>query len=57
MGHTFHTGPKEYALMNDLTECQRLLISQKCQPPSSPRFPPPTYKINDAKSMLPMPSE
>lgn len=43
--------------MNDLTECSipvALFISQKCQPPSSPHFPSPPYKMNDVKSMMPM---
>lgn len=43
--------------MNDSAECSipvALLISQKCQPPSSPHFPPPPYKMNDVKSMMPM---
>ena len=30
------------------------LISQKCQPPSSPCFPPSPCKMNNVKSMMPM---
>lgn len=57
MGHTFHLCciEKRMWLNEWLDWMQHLLISQKCQPPSSPYFPPPPYKMNDVKSMMPLP--
>lgn len=57
MGHTFHLCciEKRMWLNEWLDWMQHLLISQKCQPPSSPDFPPPPYKMNDVKSMMPLP--
>lgn len=51
MGCTFHFFcMKKRMEPNDWVS--HLPIPQKCQPPSSPHFPPPLYKMNDVKSMM-----